>query len=107
MNNNRFANGSVIYTENGYFAARVCPAHGWRYGGHQCWYSSSAGGILDSPGTTVVLRRTFTAWGATASSSTPRPRMYFHLVYRHEDSRQVDTWDGTMTRGSLRNMIQG
>jgi len=74
MNNNRFANGSVIYTENGYFAREfVRRTDGgmvasmlvfqfrWRY--------------LDSPGTSSRSSATFTAWGATASSSTPRPRM--------------------------------
>jgi len=72
MNNNRFANGSVIYTENGTSRASLSGARmvAW-------WASTSVFRSLAVFGFTGHKQSFFgdsTAWGATAFSSIQKPR---------------------------------
>ena len=73
-NNSRFANGSVIYTESGHFAREFAQ----RIHGGMVGVNVGIPVPLRSSGSQDISSRfsaTYTAWGAMATSSTPRPRM--------------------------------
>ena len=74
MNNSRFANGSVIYTENGQFAREFAsaPMAAWSASTSAFLSRSGSSGL---PDTSSRSSATCTAWGATALFSIPKPRM--------------------------------
>ena len=97
MNNNRFANGSVIYTQNGYYARKFVKETDGGMVGINVGIPVPVG-IFGFTGTEAVLLR---------RSAHDGPR-WFHLLYgkqecypdlvrgRSEDHGKVDTWDGMM-----------
>jgi malonate-semialdehyde dehydrogenase (acetylating)/methylmalonate-semialdehyde dehydrogenase len=73
MNANPFANGSVIFTQNGTTPGNL---PGIRTG---AWWESTWGFRFPwvcspSPATNVPSSATFTAWAKTATASTPKPK---------------------------------
>ncbi len=99
MNNSRFANGSVIYTESGHYAREFAKTHGRRHGRRQRRHSRSRSASSALPDTSSRSSATCTAWGATASSSITETKNVTTTWFTGKEiPAKVSTWDGTMTR---------
>ena len=98
MNNNPFANGSVIYTQNGYYAREFAKAHRRRHGGHKRGHPGSAWHLRLHRPQAVILRR-------PAHHGPGRIRLLHRdqnvtstwFSEEEEEGAKVDTWDGTIS----------
>jgi hypothetical protein len=72
MNNSPFANGSVIYTQNGYLRPPVRLPHPRGHGGHERGHPGAAWASSDSPATSNRSSAICMSWARTDSLSSPR-----------------------------------
>jgi NAD-dependent aldehyde dehydrogenases len=96
MNASPFANGSVIYTQNGYYAREFSrePMQEWWA---LMWVSLFLWGFLDSPATKIPFSVIFTSWGWMGSVSYGAENVTATWFRRYGSCGKVDTWDGTIS----------
>ena len=71
MNANEFANGSVIYTQSGYYAREFAQPHPRRHGRRQRRNPGPAGNLRVHRATRTRSSATCTPWAPTACASSP------------------------------------
>ncbi len=100
MNHSRFANGSCIFTESGYYSREFAKPHARRHGRHQRRHPG-AGELLPvrrPQGLASSARRTCSA--TTASSFFTETKCVTTRWFTEVDKKQkkVSTWEGTVNR---------
>ena len=98
MNASRFANGSVIYTENGHYRARIRLSDRWRHGWRQRRHSRAARHLRLHRAQAVVLRRPALHGPRRLHLLHRKQECHHDLVQGPAAPAKISTWDGTVAR---------